>query len=141
MLRKIIGFFKRFFRSRGFRAAVKFLSWYFLINLVLGSVHLLYSLTKLGFSFDEALDVLRFAFRELSLTPGGISLGVLIGLVWYIRRKIRKTDMLEEERAEKEEEEEKQAPAVSSEPAPLGSSAPAQEEEFFEPKYFNSGSH
>ena len=138
MLRKIIGFFKRFFRSRGFRAAVKFLSWYFLINLVLGSVHLLYSLSKLGFSFDEALDVLRFAFRELSLTPGGISLGVLIGLVWYIRRKIRKTDMLEEEKQEKEE---KQAQAVSSEPTPLGSSAPAQEEEFFEPKYFNSGSH
>ena len=138
MLRKIIGFFKRFFRSRGFRAAVKFLSWYFLINIIVGSVHLLYSLSKLGFSFDEALDMLRFAYRELSLTPGGIGLGVLLGLVWYIRRKIRKTDMLEEEKQEKEE---KQAQAVSSEPAPLGSSAPAQEEEFFEPKYFNSGSH
>ena len=105
----------------------------------MGSVHLLYSLSKLGFSFDEALDLLRFAYRELSLSPGGICLGVLIGLVWYIRRKIRKTDMLEEEKQEKEKEE-KLEQNLSSEPTPIGSSAPAQEEEFFEPKYFNSSS-
>ena len=138
MLRKIGNFFRRFFRSRGFRTAVKFISWYFLINLITGSVYFLHSLTNLGFSFHEAMFMLRSAYFELSLTPGGICLGVLIGLVWYIRRKIRKVDMEEEEKEEKEEA--KQEQSISSEPTPIGSSAPVQEEEFVEPKYFNSSS-
>lgn len=133
MFRKIGNFFRRLFRSRGFRATAKTVFWLFMIYCVTGTIHTLFLLMDLGFTFRESAYLMRDAYAELSLSAGGIGLGVIIGLIWFFRRRRKKAEAEQEEAEEQEQ-------AASAEPAPLGSSEPAREEEFVETKYFNANS-
>ena len=137
MFRKIGNFFRRLFRSRGFRATAKTVFWLLMIYCVTGTIHTLFLLMDLGFTFRESVDLMRDAYAELSLSAGGIGLGVIIGLIWFFRRRRKKAEAEQEEAEEQEQEQEQ---AASAEPAPLGSSEPAREEEFVETKYFNANS-
>ena len=133
MFRKIGNFFRRLFRSRGFRATAKTVFWLLMIYCVTGTIHTLFLLMDLGFTFRESVYLMRDAYTELSLSAGGIGLGVIIGLIWFFRRRRKKAEAEQEEAEEQEQ-------AASAEPAPLGSSEPAREEEFVETKYFNANS-
>ena len=118
VLRKVVNFFRRIFRSKGFRYTAGVFLGIFAFYFLFSTVYALFRLIELGLSFREAFSLIGDVYADLSLSFWGISLGVVIGLIWYFRRKRKK------EEAEKEDEEE----AVSPEPA--------QEEEIPEPKHY-----
>ena len=119
VLRKVMNFFRRVFRSKGFRCTAGVLLGIFGIHFILSCVYVLFRFMEMGLSFRQAFSLLGDGLSDLSLSFGGISLGVIIGLAWYFRRKRKK------EEAEKEAEEE--AAAVTE---------PVQEEEIPEPRHY-----
>ena len=118
MFRKLIGYCRRLFQSKGFRRAVRILVWVFLAYVAYLFVLCMKILLDIGVPFSEALPLLL----KLKLLPEGytppsvwIALGLAFGLIWFFHRRDQK----------KEEE-------------PAEASAPAQEEEFIEPPRYQS---
>ena len=125
MFRNIAAFFRRIFRSRWFRRAGWILLWFFLRYHVIIIVDAMVILMQTGdFTFEESLSLIGDYLSDLSLSLGGISLGIILGLLWYLIRRSRKA-------ADPEEEEE-------TAEKPAEAPAPQQEEEFPETKYFSS---
>lgn len=126
MFRKLIGYCRRLFQSKGFRRAVRILVWVFLAYVAYLFVLCMKILLDIGVPFSEALPLLL----KLKLLPEGytppsvwIALGLAFGLIWFFHRRDQKKEA--EEAKAKEEE-------------PAEASAPAQEEEFIEPPRYQS---
>lgn len=118
VLRKVLNFFRRIFRSKGFRNAAGIFLWIFVIYFLFNTVYALFRLMEIGLSFREAFSLIGDVYSDLSLSFWGISLGVVIGLIWFFRRK------------RKNEEAEKEAEVEAAEPEPV------QEAEIPEPKHY-----
>ena len=119
MFRRIAALCRRVMKSKGFRIGIRILLWVILIYFIWGLIDALFRLMQMGFSFGKALSLIFHTTAWLSMTPYGVGLGVIIGLVWYFRRK--------KKRAETEDK----AEAQSDVPAP-----PAQEEEIVKTRYY-----
>ena len=122
MLRRIAGFCRRIFQSRGFRRSVRVLLWvllaYLIYNYYIAIVHLM----RMGMSFRQAvLFILEtmLPFSEYSMPVGSVIVGTVIGLIWYFRRRRQNTQP---------DEDEDRAPAETG--------APEQEEEIIETKHY-----
>ena len=127
MIRRITGFFRRLFQSKGFRrgilaVAVAF-SAYYLYNM-----YLFWRLMRDSglFSSEEIISIiLRTPLVDQSrfLIPTPIGVGIVIGILWFFYRK-RKTDQAEEP------EDETEAPVGDKTEEPAEAK---QEEEYIEP--------
>ena len=90
MFRNIAAFFRRIFRSRWFRRAGWILLWFFLLYHVIIIVDAMVILMQTGdFTFEESLSLIGDYLSDLSLSLGGISLGIILGLLWYLIRRSR----------------------------------------------------
>ena len=130
MLRRFIGLCRRFFRSRGFRIGIRIFLWLFFISWLLSLIHALVVLHRAGITDREMLMIffdIPLKFDGVYMTVEGVALGIVIGLVWFFRRKKRK-EFEKEAEAEAEAEEEK----------PAEDPGAVQEEEFIEPPKYMS---
>lgn len=129
MFRRFIGLCRRFFRSRGFRIGIRIFLWLFFISWLLSLIHALVVLHRAGITDREMLMIffdIPLKFDGIYMTIEGVALGIVIGLVWFFRRKRRKESM------EKEAEEEAEAKKPAEDPVAV------QEEEFIEPPKYMS---
>ena len=125
MLRRFIGLCRRFFRSRGFRIGIRIFLWLFFIYWLLSLIHALVVLHRAGITDREMLMIffdIPLKFDGVYMTVEGVALGIVIGLVWFFRRKRRKESMEKEAEAEK----------------PAEDPGAVQEEEFIEPPKYMS---
>ena len=124
MIRKTAGFFRRLFRSRGFRRGTRTLFGVSVTIVIYNLVMILIAFLRTDIPFRDAL---RFFF---SLSPFAypfawrffavVFLAIVLGLVRYFMGK----------------EESKNTEENTGEEKPAESSGPVQEEELSEPKHY-----
>ena len=120
MFRQIIRFFRRIFRSKGFRVSARVIFWILAGYFIWTYFYAVTYLMRFGMSFREAVSCVFDTFSwPLSRAFWSIALGIVIGVMGYYRGRKKK--------AEPEAEEQ---PAEAPEPAP------AQEEEIIETKHY-----
>lgn len=121
MFRRIVGFFRRLFTSKGFRRGLRIFLGVFAVYYIYNVILFLIVAMNAGASLGEALRMfISLPILDVGWVPpsAGIALGIALGLVWYFHRKGTKR-----ETAEPEEK-------------PEGSSDPVREEEIIEPKHY-----
>ena len=120
MMRKIAGFFRRLFRSRGFRRGTRILFWVTIACIIYNLIRIMIAFTDAGIPFRDGL---RFLF-SISPFAGSfiwpffaiVFLAIALGLICYFQGK--------EENGNTEEEK------------PVEEPNPVQEEELSEPKHY-----
>ena len=121
MLRRIAGFFKRLFSSKRFRIVVRTLFWMMVVYFVFSFVWAIIRLSSLGFPPQESIPLLLemlFWVPDETMLLSSVSVGIVLGLIWYFYRRWsnRSPEEEPEETGEKAKEEPPAAPAQEEEP-------------------------
>ncbi len=120
MLQRFTGLCRRIFRNKGVRIGFRIFCWLVFAYCLYSLIHFLIILSHTGISFREAIHVLfdiPYRIDGYYMSFEAVALGIVIGLVWYFRRRKRKRTT------------EKEAEADHSSETP----AAGQEEEWTEP--------
>ena len=129
MFQRLIGFFRRLFRSKGFRIGTRIFLWVFAAYFVYSFILFYITLRSIGVSFREALEIFfqvpLFDGAHLHATSTGLFIGIALGLIWFFNRRSKKN--VPEDPAESEETENKPAEAPG---------AVQEEEEIIETKHY-----
>ena len=119
MFRQIADFFRRLFANRGFRRGLRIFLWLFVAWYLYNIYRYLVALRNTGLPFGKALRILFRTPLAGSVIPipfASVALGVVIGVIWFYRRK-----------KQKQQEAEKKAGETP---------APAKEEEIIETTHY-----
>ena len=129
MFQRFISFFRRLFRSRGFRIGSRIFLWVFAAYFVYSFILFYITLRSIGVSFREALEIFfqvpLIDGTRLHATSTGLFIGIAFGLIWFFNRKSRKNEPEESEESEETENKPDEAPVASKE-----------EEEIIETKHY-----
>ena len=107
MFQRLIGFFRRLFRSKGFRIGARIFLWVFAAYFVYSFILFYITLRSIGVSFREALEIFfqvpLFDGARLHATSTGLFIGIAIGLIWFFTRRSKKNDSEDAEESQKAE--------------------------------------
>ena len=129
MFQQFIGFFRRLFRSKGFRIGTRIFLCVFGAYLIYNTILFLIAVMNTGASLGDAL---KFFFRlpladggRLHATSTGRFIGIAIGLIWFFTRRSKKNDSEDAEESQKAENKPDEKPEAQQE-----------EEEIIESKHY-----
>ncbi len=113
MFRRIAGFFRRLFNSKGFQRGLCIFLGVFVVYYFYSVIIYLIAVMNTGASFGEAI---RFYFNlplfyaDWVPPSAAVALGIAIGLIWYFNRK-----RINREKAEPDEKPEESSDTVKEE--------------------------
>ena len=103
MFRQIGAFFRRLFANRGFRRGLRIFFWLLLAWYLYNIYKYLVALMHTGLPLGKALRILFRTPLSGSVIPlpfASVALGVVIGVVWFYRRKKQKQQAQEKKAGE-----------------------------------------
>ena len=99
ILKRIAGFFRRLFRSKGFDRGLKIFIGVYIAYMIYSLIVFYQVMKSVGMPFDK--EALKFFFQMPVISYGfprasaSLAIGIGLGLVWYFRRR-RKSGETEE---------------------------------------------
>ena len=103
MLQRFRDICRRIFRNKGVRIGFRIFFWLLFAYSLYGLIRFLITLSHTGISFREAIHVLfdiPYRFDGYYMSFEAVALGIVIGLVWFFRRRKRKRIMEKEAEAD-----------------------------------------
>ena len=129
MFQQFIGFFRRLFRSKGFRIGARIFLWVFAAYFVYSFILFYITLRSIGVSFREALEIFfqvpLIDGTRLHATSTGLFIGIALGLIWFFNRRSKKNETEDAEESEETENKPNEKPEAMQ-----------KEEEIIESKHY-----